>query len=210
MTNQEPNRVVAYINLVSDEDTGDNTAVPSKTTSVAVSSGASLSEYLSTEASTSSSGGSSVRSRNSSTKSQPISAAAQGKNFATPSGGLGPLKIISLAEQKDLTATANQVERHRKSQFHRCKTCKVNVPRGWDSVHNQSTWHGHLNSARHKRAVELKFDNWQKGCPTCPGPIKFNCQSQYVAHLAGKKHARALRKLKHSECLQRLGKGSSQ
>ena len=56
--------------------------------------------------------------------------------------------------------------------------------------------------------MEIRFENWQKGCPTCPEPIKFNSQSQYVAHLAGKKHAKALKKVDALQRLQRLDEDS--
>ena len=114
-----------------------------------------------------------------------------------------PIKIISLAEQRRLTATANQIARHHRSKNHRCKVCRCLIPRGYNQVTNKNNWHEHCESKSHIRNVQLTFSNWQNGCPTCPG-YNFNSQSQFILHIGGKKHAKALRNQDARERLERL------
>ena len=99
------------------------------------------------------------------------------------------LKIISLAEQRQLTATANRFAKLAQPKRNYCRICKVFIYKGFIESENRSTLEQHNQSKAHLRNCELKLTDWQKGCSICK-ITKFNCRKDYLIHLAGGPHKR--------------------
>ena len=102
------------------------------------------------------------------------------------------IKKISLAEQRELTAIANRVERHQGPKVHRCRLCKVQVPVGYDQRRGRPNFDVHLEGHLHKFNLAIAQGTWKKGCFICPNKT-FNNETDYRAHVKGKVHTRHCR-----------------
>ena len=99
----------------------------------------------------------------------------------------GTIKKISLAEQRELTATANRVARDQGPKRKRCKVCKIWISNGCNQAKGLHNVVEHELGKQHQHSLQLLDETWKKGCFTCPNK-SFTSRQQCADHLKSKAH----------------------